>query len=186
MTGRLWEAGDRRTAGDDQREAFIQLHGAQGGQDGRYPDLGHQQPVEQAAEAGDRHRHQHAQQHDAQHDNPGRGGHGGGGNPFGHDAFQQALKVHRPSIAQAQQHQRRGDTGEIRAEGDRKVDAAAQHGDHHGQRQHAELGKLEGHLLDVGPAEELRGLQDGQGREHHDEGDDVGGRPGLSSRVRAL
>jgi len=46
------------------------------------------------------------------------------GNPFGHDAFQQALKVHRPSIAQAQQHQRRGDAAEVRAEGDRKVDAA--------------------------------------------------------------
>jgi hypothetical protein len=56
----------------------------------------------------------------------------------------------------------------------REIDTSAQHGDHHGKGEYSELGNLKGHLLEVGGAQEFRGLNDGENDEDEYENDDEG------------
>ncbi len=52
------------------------------------------------------------------------------------------------------QHVADGERRQVGRRDDRQVDAAAQQGDHHCERQHAELGELKGHRLQRAEAEE--------------------------------
>ncbi|MEZ4610539.1 MAG: hypothetical protein R2838_09900 [Caldilineaceae bacterium] len=52
-----------------------------------------------------------------------------------------------------------------------EIDAASEHGDHDGEGQDAELGKLDGHGLHVADGEKLAGQKDTEGDKNHHRND---------------
>ena len=138
----IGKAGDDIAAGQADREALAERHRAERCQDRRDAEIGDDEPVDEADQCGHgkpRRNRQHL------HADPG-------------DAFA-ARNV-------ARQHEGDGQSGQIGGGDDREIEPAGQQGQHHGEREDAELRHLEGHGLQRVDGEEP--IADGN-REHRPE-----------------